>query len=205
VDGDGATDNNDAIRATKTNMLNPADPAFGTDPTDYDYRFVKAEEFTWYHYPQAYLGGWRPDASKVLIDSDDVDVVYPYSMMPGDGEGPTLDVVIWHTRDDMTDGELDALALAVLVPPHPGDANGDRKVDVFDLAALANHYQTGTNLTWTQGDFTGDGEVNVFDLAVLANNYGYDGTVGGEAIPEPATMMLLAGGLVPMVLRRRRK
>jgi MYXO-CTERM domain-containing protein len=85
----------------------------------------------------------------------------------------------------------------------PGDANLDAKVDVFDLAVLANHYNlTGTD--WFEADFNRDGVVNVFDLAALANHYGYDGT-GGEAIPEPAGLSVLALGALALIRRRRRR
>ena len=38
---------------------------------------------------------------------------------------------------------------------HPGDANGDGKVDVSDLGILAANYG-GTGKTWALGDFNGD-------------------------------------------------
>jgi hypothetical protein len=86
---------------------------------------------------------------------------------------------------------------------HDGDANFDEKVDVFDLAILANNYGT-TGKDWPEADFTGDSNVNVFDLAVLANNYGWAAGGGAEAIPEPlATGLLALGGLVLLERRRR--
>jgi len=84
-----------------------------------------------------------------------------------------------------------------------GDATLDATVNVFDLAALANNYRSGTDKTWFDGDFTGDGEVDIFDLARLANNYGKTKT-GGQPIPEPMAMAVLAlGGLG--LLRKRPK
>jgi hypothetical protein len=53
----------------------------------------------------------------------------------------------------------------------PGDANGDKMVDVGDLGILAANYG-GTGKTWAQGDFNGDTLVDVGDLGILAANYG---------------------------------
>jgi hypothetical protein len=54
--------------------------------------------------------------------------------------------------------------------PKPGDANGDGKVDIFDLSrALSNWGRTGA--TRSQGDMNGDGVVNIFDLSILLSNW----------------------------------
>jgi len=56
--------------------------------------------------------------------------------------------------------------------PLPGDANGDKIVDVADLGILAANYGTTSGMTWADGDFTGDEAVDVADLGILAGNYG---------------------------------
>lgn len=48
-----------------------------------------------------------------------------------------------------------------------GDVNGDNLIDIFDLAYLANRY----NSTDPGADLNGDGIVDIFDLAMTANNY----------------------------------
>ena len=59
---------------------------------------------------------------------------------------------------------------------HPGDINGDRVVNVFDLQRLAwafNSYPTHPD--WNENaDLNCDNKVNVFDLQILAWNFGND-------------------------------
>ena len=83
-----------------------------------------------------------------------------------------------------------------------GDANLNAKVDVYDLAVLANNYSAGGGKSWLEADFTGDGIVNVYDLAALANHHGYG--AAGQPIPEPATILIVTAAGLPMLLKRRR-
>ena len=83
---------------------------------------------------------------------------------------------------------------------HPGDANGDGRVDINDLTiVLANFGQTG--MTWSQGEFTGDGTVDINDLTIVLANYGWTGKYLGpiDSVPEPAGLVLVcaAGSLWP--------
>ncbi len=81
-----------------------------------------------------------------------------------------------------------------------GDANLDGKVNVGDLGILAANYGQNEKV-WAQADFNGDALVNVGDLGILAANYGSG--EGGGMVPEPATLVLLVIGALPLTRRRR--
>jgi len=104
----------------------------------------------------------------------------------------------------------------------PGDANGDGKVDGGDLAAWQQHYDPlGVHAnTFEMGNWNGDNRIDGADLAIWQQNYDPlgSGPVGGDLVtgvsgqgprssttmPEPATLMLLAGGLGGLAAGRRR-
>ena len=86
---------------------------------------------------------------------------------------------------------LGAAAFSVVAAPAaPGDANEDGVVNVLDLDVLGRNYG-GTNAAWGDGDFNRDRIVNLLDLSILGAYYGQ---TGGGAVPEPATLSLLALG-----------
>lgn len=59
---------------------------------------------------------------------------------------------------------------AALPAACPGDTNGDRIVNTFDLARLLSNFgRVGSGLS---GDLNGDGIVNTFDLARLLSHFG---------------------------------
>ncbi len=105
-----------------------------------------------------------------------------------------------------------------------GDTNLDRSVNFVDLLALARNYNPTAGKVWSDGDFNYDGLVNFTDLLTLARNYGLslssseasllsdiagadfitDWNAARTAIPEPATLGLIAG-VAALSLRRRVK
>lgn len=84
-----------------------------------------------------------------------------------------------------------------------GDANSDGFVNAADATILASHWHQTSGMTWADGDFNDDGRVNDLDASILAAHW--SAGAGGEAtpIPEPATIVLLIGGLSAWLLRRR--
>ena len=73
-----------------------------------------------------------------------------------------------------------------------GDANGDGSVDAADAAILASNWLNESGVTWAHGDFNNDGVVDDIDATLMATNW----TGSSVAVPEPASLVFLVGGLL---------
>lgn len=84
-----------------------------------------------------------------------------------------------------------------------GDATGDAFVGVEDLdVVLANWGSTTDAFDFAAGDFDGDSMVGQGDLDIVNAQWG-QGLAAGPSVPEPASALLVLGGVALLVRRRR--
>ena len=85
-------------------------------------------------------------------------------------------------------------------PDHPGDANGDGKVDINDLTVVLSNFGR-TGCAWSQGSMDGDstGKVDINDLTIVLSNFGVTYGAGIKAVPEPSIIVLLAIGVIGLL------
>jgi len=102
-------------------------------------------------------------------------------------------------------GSLGYYSVSLLVTgdfPLEGDADGNGVVDAADYIILKQNFGQSANSGPSYGDFNNSGATNWADLQVLSGAMG--GTGGAQtAIPEPATLGLLAIGALAVIRRRR--
>ena len=163
---------------------------------------------------------WGLNARNVSGTIDNTDI-YTLTMMSepadfdGDGDVDATDIDTLRanlggdpgTYDLDGSGTADAadidFVLTDVVSSAVADFNLDRLVNATDLAIMQTSFgQAG--IGWAGGNANADTLVDATDLARLAANFGYDSPVASSQVPEPASLMLLAGGPFPALLRRRK-
>jgi hypothetical protein len=148
-------------------------PHAGTDGVQAAYSYDSGTGMFIYEIAVPLRSDWRVGhmLSKQTLSGGDV--VYLYSAMEDELNGGNGMDLTWNGNPKFYAGAFNKAAVLTLQAPVrvPGDANGDKMVDVGDLGILAANYG-GIGKSWEQGDFNGDGAVDVGDLGILAAHYG---------------------------------
>ena len=120
---------------------------------------------------------------------------------PADGDAVRIRGTAGGSREFSTILELEAYGAVF----QPGDADLNGAVDGGDLALMGGHWMQQSGASWADGDFNDDGKVDGGDLALMGGNWMWSApqpSPGPAELPEPATVCLLAAGLLTAARRR---
>jgi hypothetical protein len=95
------------------------------------------------------------------------------------------------------------MVAANLAAPEEGDFNQDDDVDGLDFLALQRGFGNGDKLA--DGDANWDDTVDADDLNIWAQQYGGNQAPPQQAVPEPASGVLLVVGCFGILVTHRRK
>ena len=167
----------------------------------------------------ALIGSWGDNGSgsAYLFDINtgtQLAKLTPSDVAPNDFSGYSVDLafgqaIIGSTGDDDNGPRSGAAYLFTaseilqLVQALAGDANGDGMVGIADLNVLGKNFGMTSGASYSLGDFDFDGSIGLGDLNILSGNWSFDSTPSTPtAIPEPATVLLMALGLLALANRR---
>jgi autotransporter-associated beta strand protein len=127
------------------------------------------------------------------------------------GVGYTQNDMLFHPFDKFAGETVDGSTVLVKLT-YAGDVNLDGAVDDNDVSILGLFYDNGltSGHYWNQGDVFGyDGRIDDNDVSIFGLTYGLGigAPLGGGpagAVPEPATLALLALGGLAAAIRRQR-
>ena len=109
----------------------------------------------------------------------------------------------WDTTQLLVDGTLSISDTAFVLA---GDFNGDGTVDLADYTLWRNNLGSVDSVLAAGSTTDGSGYVDAGDFLTWKANLGTTSPVINQsiaAVPEPSTLLLLAGCLVPLAWRRR--
>jgi hypothetical protein len=103
---------------------------------------------------------------------------------------------------------------AIVMYTYGGDANLDGQITGDDYFQIDSGFPAGAH-GWFNGDFNYDGSITGDDYFVIDSNFSAQGTpiptsggvgrvAGTAAVPEPASLSIIALAAAPLLRRRRR-
>ncbi|MBH06686.1 MAG: hypothetical protein CMJ20_10220 [Phycisphaeraceae bacterium] len=204
MDGGYSTDNSVAARHRAGPYSNPAlswyggsyvlTDALGSGNGDYDSTLGSASA----EIPGA--SGWVEFDVTDLLKEGYVEngLLIRAGLGPGSAPGGYFNASEWGDIDYRP--EL-VVAFTFLMP---GDANGDSLVDVADLGIVGANFNVIDALR-SHGNFNGDDIVDVADLGILGANWSdaVQEATQAVAVPEPATLSLIAMSVLMLGYRQR--
>ena len=135
------------------------------------------------------------EKTRTIITAQGLDGVFADEPAPGDHLG----MGVFHRGVNYSRHAL----TADLLQAAPGDTDGDRRVDAFDVRNVlaANKFASDLPADWPEGDFTGDGLCNGHDVqAILATGLygqnGYAAMAPVEASDATLSLMIAPDGLL---------
>lgn len=110
----------------------------------------------------------------------------------------------WVRRDSFKlEQFIDWTVMLSLIEPLIGDFNNDGQVNQLDLSlVLSNFGQSATPEDHSQGEWTGDGLVDIHEVNLVLRNWTSEQTPS-FTVPEPGGLIMIAGGAMIVVSRRR--
>ncbi|MFI4860323.1 MAG: peptidylprolyl isomerase [Phycisphaerales bacterium JB063] len=142
-------------------------------------------------------GGFTVFAEVMGDGMDIVDLIAGLATVNAGGAFTNLPVLDSFVSPNITQDDVVKTTLRVV-----GDATGDAYVSIEDLdVLLANWGDTVTANDFSAGDFDGDGTVGQGDLDIVTAQWGEG--LAPSIVPEPASALLVLGGIA-LVSRRRR-
>ena len=127
----------------------------------------------------------------------------------GNPVGSYVRVEALDTTKVLTLAEVEVFGPPAVVVGVPGDYNSNGIVDGADYVVWRKHNGQTGGATAAQGDGTGDGNVNAADYSYwrtrFGNTSGSGSSLGGSAVPEPASVVLLLMGSAFCLSKRARR
>jgi hypothetical protein len=120
------------------------------------------------------------------------------------------------TETGVFSGQTVTGATTLAVYTYAGDVNFDGLVDASDYGIIDNYFQFPGTTGYANGDFNYDGVIDAGDYGIIDNTFQLQGApipMSGEvaslsgvaAVPEPASLSVLAIGAAALLGRRRRR